>query len=501
MPGKATLLLDGPVRFLGRDGTDRTPRGAKVRGLLALLGDADGLRVARARLQDRLWSDRAPEQGAASLRRALSDLRRDLGPERDILTSGPGWVGLDPAAIQVRHPPPGSDPDAFAADLDIDDPEFDDWLRERRARAPAPAPLRTRGLTPRAPRGEAPAVLILPPIGGLAGLAARDAAQRIASLTPAWISETEALAPRLAGRRLRLDGVTLEADHAVQLAVWDVDDGRLLWTQIVHASGGGTLADIRIASSAMTFGLLDQVGLGVLRDLVGFDDSRLNELDDQLARGDIPLAPEAIPALRAFLRYTLRLERVGGARELDEAQTFADQALRLAPAGALPLAVSSIIATERGETAAALDLSRRAIEADTAQLLVPLARITALQSAARGAEALQLSESASRFASSIMPPGDFSLLATASAVLMDRRGDALEHARTARGLAPHLRPALRFVAALAFDAGFEEEAAAALARLKDLEPGFDPRMLADPDYPTRSLQRAGLVQVAKAGLI
>jgi TolB-like protein/DNA-binding SARP family transcriptional activator len=154
--GKQTVELElrlvGPLRLIGADGSDVTPKGRKAQGLLALIGVAPGLRRPRSWLQDKLWSDRAPEQGGASLRQELAGLRRSLGKHADCLSTDGGWVGFDPERVRVRLDPAPEDweltgaPPEFAAGLDIADAEFEDWIRDQRlaladrlAQAPPPA--------------------------------------------------------------------------------------------------------------------------------------------------------------------------------------------------------------------------------------------------------------------------------------------------------------------------------------------------------------------------
>ncbi len=69
----------GAFRVLAHDGEDLTPRGRKARALLAMLALTPTRRRSRPALQDKLWSDRGAEQGAASLRQTLTEIRRSLG--------------------------------------------------------------------------------------------------------------------------------------------------------------------------------------------------------------------------------------------------------------------------------------------------------------------------------------------------------------------------------------------------------------------------------------
>jgi TolB-like protein/Flp pilus assembly protein TadD len=132
------LRLAGPLRLIRCDGTDITPRSVKAQALLALLGAAPGARRSRAWLQDKLWSDRGPEQAAASLRQVLAELRRSFGDCRDCLVTDAGWVGLDLRRVKVQIDPEPADfglagePPEFAEGLDVHDPEFEDWIRDQR---------------------------------------------------------------------------------------------------------------------------------------------------------------------------------------------------------------------------------------------------------------------------------------------------------------------------------------------------------------------------------
>lgn len=179
-----TLRLVGRLRLTAADGSDLTPRGRKAQGLLALLGVARELRRTRAFLQDKLWSDRQPEHGAASLRQELAGLRRRLGLHSDVLVTEAGWIGIDPRRITVRMEAEPDDweidgePPEFCAGLDIADPEFEDWIRDQRSavadrlsRAPQPPPpplhrplLPNPGRSPPEPDPEAvqPSIAVMP---------------------------------------------------------------------------------------------------------------------------------------------------------------------------------------------------------------------------------------------------------------------------------------------------------------------------------------------------
>src|SRR5258708_13877155 len=89
------IALIGAFRVLAPDGEDLTPRGRKARALLAILALTPTRRRSRAALQDKLWSDRGPEQGADSLRQTLTEIRWALGDRyRSCLITDLRGIGL-----------------------------------------------------------------------------------------------------------------------------------------------------------------------------------------------------------------------------------------------------------------------------------------------------------------------------------------------------------------------------------------------------------------------
>ena len=131
------LILDlaGPFRLREAQGVDLTPRSRKAQGLLALVGTSPSLRRSRLWLQDKLWSDRGAEQGSASLRQCLTDIRSTLRDHRGCFRTDSGWIALDPERVLVNTTVSERDGDAnveFLEGLDIRDPEFEHWLRDQR---------------------------------------------------------------------------------------------------------------------------------------------------------------------------------------------------------------------------------------------------------------------------------------------------------------------------------------------------------------------------------
>lgn len=123
--------VKGPLRLEIEEEEVKTPRGKKTRGLIALLIQAKNFRRSRSFLQDKLWSDRGPEQAAASLRQSLSELRKCLGPHKNALITDAGCVQLDPNIFVIADFDANGENDFFE-DLDIKDPQFEHWVRDSR---------------------------------------------------------------------------------------------------------------------------------------------------------------------------------------------------------------------------------------------------------------------------------------------------------------------------------------------------------------------------------
>ncbi|TYC51318.1 hypothetical protein FMN50_22525 [Rhodobacterales bacterium] len=136
------LYLMGPFLLSSDRGDLHTPTGQKTQALIALLAVAPRGRRSRAWLKDKLWSDRSPPQASASLRQALHEAKKALSKlSCDILTADKQNISLNLESvwIDIHHPESflesgDQDPQAhqFLEGIDIQDPEFEDWLTNER---------------------------------------------------------------------------------------------------------------------------------------------------------------------------------------------------------------------------------------------------------------------------------------------------------------------------------------------------------------------------------
>lgn len=238
------LRMIGMFEVRDAAGVDRTPRGAKARALLAMLARTPGQRRPRRWLESRLWSDRGQEQASGSLRQALTELRKALGPLADRLTSDRDCVALgdfrsdlsNPAAVRAAL----AQGHEFLEGIDIADAAFNAWLREERLKlaaetsAPAhPAPPFSLQLA-ELPEGTAVAV-------------ARDLASAIARLTAEYLlaeGQRGVTGDRLpGGLNLTVEGDWSEDRAWLKVRLVDQANRKTLWSQRLVASRGETRGD------------------------------------------------------------------------------------------------------------------------------------------------------------------------------------------------------------------------------------------------------------------
>ncbi|MBU2957223.1 SARP family transcriptional regulator [Paracoccus sp. 1_MG-2023] len=507
------LSLIGPVELTGPGDIRLTPRGMRARGALAIMGTARGMRLHRARLQDLLFSDREPEHGNASLRQVLREIRIALGDHRQALITGPGWVGLDPEMLRVdMRPRPGADGQLpeFGADLDIPDPEFEDWLRDARQAAashpetPDPAP------------DALPALILQEPISSsqdaqvIGGMILSEAAGRVGDLLPVEILSgvDAAEGPCVIVKSMaNMQGDTF--NFLVMLT--HQPSGRMMWSQRFSsavADLGGQMGEFVARSCLGMLQVLDhgtrlgaalQISFG---DVFSFSTDRLRRADDVLARLGDSVTPAVTLSLRAWIRTTHAYERLdpNPGKAIAEAAEFAARARQAAPYHATALAVSSVVEAFLDRDDLAFELSRQAVVIDSQNPLARLAHSRALAGIGRNADSAMQAQQGLTQALSSINPANWHL---GIGVALMRAGDlpgAMRHLEAVHRHAPDNRPALRFLSALRFATRDEAGAAEALRALKKLEPDFSLDLMASEDYPVDTLRRLGLLGIAKSGL-
>lgn len=133
----AEAYMFGPFRVVGRDGSELTPKGQVRRAILAVLLMSPGRSCTKQSLLDLFWAQSPPAKSRASLRTALSALKKELAPlGDDVIASDRYHVRLASSALTAglaQSTEAAGLP--FLQDLDVEvrgAEGFEDWLRDMR---------------------------------------------------------------------------------------------------------------------------------------------------------------------------------------------------------------------------------------------------------------------------------------------------------------------------------------------------------------------------------
>lgn len=146
------IFLLGEPRFELADGRPLAFPGPKAAGMLACVAASQSRRVSRAELIRLLWADlRSTRAARHALRQCLLRLRAGLGPATVAVCADAEAIWLDSARVWIDivsarralgegdttriRELSGSAGAVFCDGLEVNSPDFDDWLRERRHEA------------------------------------------------------------------------------------------------------------------------------------------------------------------------------------------------------------------------------------------------------------------------------------------------------------------------------------------------------------------------------
>lgn len=150
------LTLFGEFSAVRTDGSEIPLTSQKARALLAFLALPLGKPRSREAIMALLWSDRGEEQARASLRQVLSGLRKALGEDvASILNTEGEFLSLNPDRVIIVGADTG---EVFLADVRVNDPAFEEWLRDERLRLEGEDP----GFVSSTEQVDKPSVAVLP---------------------------------------------------------------------------------------------------------------------------------------------------------------------------------------------------------------------------------------------------------------------------------------------------------------------------------------------------
>lgn len=515
---KATVR--GHFKIVDRLGVNRTPRGSKERALIVLLLFSPERRRSRTWIMDRLWSDRTFRQASVSLRQTLSKIRRDLGPDSEILGANRDSVWLSSViSIDESSVADGSE---FLEDLDIKDPEFENWLRDmRHLRYGRGKEYETQ---PKTVTHKKPMVAILqfatgPAIEGrflTQSLAGRIAdALRTAGDVVIDMSATTHLFEQ-GGQNASICIETLEDAHFwyANLRVLAHPGSRCVWT-------GRLRLPLRIGSiweSIETIQMCNRIANVVLdvviqtcpkspygaiqravRRVDDFDRVGLEQADYLLTGAQSGDTIGIALAWRAFIRLVKSLEyRETDNAHREEALAMHEEALKVGRDNPVVLALSAQVQMKLfGDFDYSNFLARSAVQAgdQNPYALNMMSHHLVLQG--NPEQGRVYADAARRAATGLPNSFTFDIQGAFAALGLGQYADACELALICHRKKPFYRPALRYLVGLNLLLGRETEAQHHAKKLRQLEPDFTPALLLDPAYPFETFRRLGLLELIR----
>jgi tetratricopeptide (TPR) repeat protein len=499
---------------------------------------------ARTWLQDKLWSTRGPEQGAASLRQSIYELRAALNDDRDVVVADKFNLALDLSRCVVDlddYAARGSRPDAELLEgLDVGDDEFEDWLREQRARFTERAPQNNEP----GPRAEPPgtlrpaidtrAILLLsaePSDKSEASIVADSLLDSIAKTVVELgvakvydrrtVSGQQGAFDNLKGHdalSLRTEFFDSETRKMVRLALLQMPESSLAWSSTLELPSTTLDHDdprVKACVNLVVNVAVDQFGKlnagrpdkmvaqilcqsGIVH-LFRLGKTNLELADSFFARA-FDIEPRGIYlAWRAYVRTFLFAERhytSFSSREGIEAEAFdfARRALEMEPYNSYVAALSAhVYSVTRRSDAAAYELAERSIQLNHANPLgwacLGVAE-TYLGKVAEGLRHTLIAREIAGYAPYRYQLDAFSFIASAMAGDLDR---AILLAEACHALAPTFAPPIRYLSALYAHKGDEEQALRMVEKLRVNEPDFSLDRLRDQQYPVAGLRRTTII--------
>ncbi len=537
------IYVIGAFRVLAHDGEDLTPRGRKARALLAMLALTPTRRRSRPALQDRLWSDRGPEQGAASLRQTLTEIRRSFGERhRDCLVSDMRGIGLasdqvvvDLDTADLSELAKQTEPPELLEDIEVTDEEFEHWVRNQRTAfeqritaarsaiaSPVPASA-TGSSTGAAPRPQAPAVRpwvrLLPPLT----VTSDDAlffshlvgSRIVQGLIDHWAIDPCDDGKGAQGVQLRVDALPTSGASVINVVLLAPNSTTQLWSHSetipLDAGRGSDMPRLQVLISRS----IEVAGFYLNRIGKSADSSqaftqafeavqRMFKIDlEQVDRADALLhtayeqdSQAVYLAWRAYARSFYIGEHVSYDRRcaMQEAEELARRALEADPHNPTVLAlVSYVYSFILRESSLGHELAKSSIQNNSAHPLghAFLGRAKSYLGDHEGGyretrRALQLSG---------QTPYQYTLhfLYGMTALLSGRLNEAVRASEISCALAPTYRPPQRYLVPLYLKLGERDKARAAFEKLRKLEPTFSLDAMRDASYPSAGIRAAGLL--------
>ncbi|RVH09641.1 hypothetical protein [Sinorhizobium meliloti] len=513
----------GRLTLLDEEGRDLAPQGSKARGAVALLATAPGYTRTRAWLQQRLWSDRAPEQAAGSLRAALSEMRRALGPHRQMLIASRHAVSLDPAYFQIVYEPsdgeqPGSAPQPFE-DVAVHDRAFElairavrgdvlvRWTQQRRTAARRKRIVLVRSDARGAPAADVGARLLQNRI--LSALRQIDDLEIMSAGADDGANDLDVPGGQPQSMLLiRVLSVAVKDDVFLSC---EIQSGRRLWSDIASVPGAIGAMHESVELDRLALSTVDHVvdafvdqasiegsnacALALAREarnlFFQLDKASLINADRLFQRAFEIEARGRYLAWRGFLRNAAFFQH-RSMSFLDGSATvtdFAIEALRHSPDDAIVHTISSQIEyIHQGNLRTPLVMAQRGVTRDPTEPLGWALLSNALSTNGKLEEGYRAALRALDLSRNGPFQFYFEHFACMAAVALAEYDQALLHARMALRFRPDFVSTRRYEVALLLHRDDTPRLNLSVASLRQQEPGFTSIALLDSTYPVNTLR-------------
>lgn len=527
---KLRLGLFRKFQILDDDGIDYCPLSAKSKGLIALLALSPDFTRNRSWLQDKLWSDRFPEQSNGSLRQALTDIRRSLSENRDLLITKGDLVSLNSEYFQIESELPQTngmilDTELFP-DLEVRDQEFEHWIRDQRGRI-SPSNLEINQTKKYDGLVNSPVVMFRTVIEKYPEC--RDLIENIVRETSRSLLEFgdfcifNDLFAQTSSDQMRSDqGVVVILHPVSQAGYWLINatianpiTGQVNWIRSVRSPKSENYLEISEQISFQLFeGILEtfsqkgseisQGGLSVSLANLGkslafrLDQQSLATADGYFQKAHIGDPRSHHVAWRAYIRNLGSFEHHGTDYFDDKicVEELLGEAIEINPADSTTLAISAQLDYLSGAgTDFCLGIARKAIEANPINPLANAVLANLCVATENFSEGAFFADKALSLSKNTNANYFFEFFCCMSATAEGDYQKAIIHGEIASRLKSEFKAPLRYLVALYLQTGQDKEYYNTLRRLKNFEPGFKHSNLLEDWYPANTLRRMRIVDV------
>ena len=502
------------------------PTGAKSQALIALLATSANFERSRTWIQDKLWSDRAPEQGASSVRQSIYKIKAALGPLADIVRADRTSIQLDAKNVEVIIDPNMGE---FLEGLDVRDQEFESWLLQMRTelnqdRQTSSVPAFGFGRVTSPPRKVI--------IKGVSDQNSEMAVEEhvLIDLLSLSLRENQSVEIDLNGENAQDQSAILvsfrcfelgEQALSLRVVAEDLRRNAVIMSETLRITGDKPSNQM----DSTVLNLCNRL-IEIVQDYAAIKsaplpyDSDASLLANIAVRKIFSISPDDLSTAETLLEQAYSIEQRGvfqawhaQALVIKHIERFdCDQEALVEQADALCAAAlaadptnSNVLAAVANarcmidrNVVAALELAKLAVRVNPGNPLAWWALSNGFGYAGKADLAYQSALHSHKLARNTRMKFWTDIQRALTAIALGKTEEAVTYCELSSALAPNFRPPKRYLAALYADRNEFQKANGALQSLAKMEPGFSlEQMHSDPDYPVGLMRLSGLTESLK----